>query len=62
MTKQGKQTLLVVGGVFLLFAMSSEFASMAKQLSLGDALISFVLLTLIVVGAVYWIKKARKGK
>jgi hypothetical protein len=60
MTKQNKRALLIVLGVVLLLAMSSEFASMASQIGIWDALGSFALLTLIVLGIVYWIKRSKK--
>lgn len=55
-----KRYLWIILGVILLISMSSEFASMARQLSFWDALASFVLLTLLVLGIRYWLKKSKK--
>jgi hypothetical protein len=37
-----------------------EFATMAKQTSLLDALSGFAILTLLVPGIVYWIKRSKR--
>lgn len=59
MTKDPKKLIWIILGIILLLAMSGEFANMARQLSFLDALGSLAVLTLIVLGIRYWIKKSK---
>jgi hypothetical protein len=56
--KRGAIWFIVV--IIIVLAMSSEFADMSLQVGFRDALLSFVLLVLIVLGVVYWIKRSRR--
>ena len=60
MAQPNRKYIWIILGIILLISMSSEFADMAKQTSLQDALLGFVILTLLVLGIVYWIKRSKR--
>jgi hypothetical protein len=55
-----KRVIWIVVGIIVLIAMSAELSDMAIQTSFRDALISMVILTALVLGASYWIRRSRK--
>lgn len=62
MTKQGRKILVALLLILVLFSASSQYAKMAMELSFWDAMGSLVLITAIIGGAVYWIKRSKKSQ
>ena len=57
-----KRPWLVVLIIVVMLGMSSEYASMARQTSLKEALLGFVVLTLLVMGIIYWIRRSKRAR
>jgi uncharacterized membrane protein len=58
--KSKNRNVWIIVGVIVLIAMGAEFSDMAMQTSFGEALLSIILLTALVLGAAYWIRRSRK--
>ena len=58
--KKDRRALIIIILVIVLISLSSEFASMAKQVGLKEALLGFALLAAFTAGLVYLIRRGRR--